>query len=293
MAESPPGARAPSRATRVRRGGGRERLALFGGVYANPWALDAVLADLAARGPSAAWCLGDLGGFGPDPEGCIARLRERGIPTVQGNVDHSLGHRLADCACGYTDPEDRRLAQASYDASDARVGEASRAWLAALPREARFAFAGRRVLLCHGSPRRQNEFLWASTSGDAFLERLCDRHGADLIACSHTGLHWHRALPGGRHVVNAGAIGRPAHDGRPGGWYAELTAWGDALEVRFRHVAWDPEPLARAMAAAGLPAGFIETARSGWWTTCLGNLPARERIAAEDARAGRLAQVPE
>ncbi len=272
------------------RGGERERLALFGGVYANPWALEALLTDLAARGLERAWCLGDLGGFGPDPETCIARLRERGVPVVQGNVDHSLGHRLADCACGYTDPDDQRFAQASYDASDARVSAPSRAWLAALPREARFRFADRRVLLCHGSPRRQNEFLWASTCSDAFLVRLCEAHEAELLACSHTGLHWHRALPGGRHVVNAGAIGRPAHDGRPGGWYAELTAEGDSLEVSFRHVAYDPGPLVRRMAAAGLPDEFAETARTGWWTTCLGNLPARERIAAGDARvaaAGR------
>jgi hypothetical protein len=39
------------------------------------------------------------------------------------------------------------------------------------------------------------------------------------------------------------------------------------------------------MAAAGLPPEFAETARTGWWTTCLGNLPSRERMLAEDARA--------
>lgn len=269
---------------------GTERLAVFGGVYSNPAALDAVLGDIAARGIARAWCLGDVGGFGPDPEACVARLRERGVPTVQGNYDHSLGHRLADCACGYTDPDDRRFAQASYDFTDRRVSEASRAWLRALPREARLTLGGRRVLLCHGSPRRQNEFLWASACGDAFLERLCAAHEADVIVCSHTGLHWHRALPGGRHVVNAGAIGRPAHDGRPGAWYAELAERGGALEARFHHVAYDHESLARRMEALGLPREFVETVRTGWWTTCFGSLPARERIAARDSRAARAAK---
>ncbi len=266
------------------------RLALFGGVYANLPALEAVLADIASRGAEPGWCLGDLGGFGPDPEECVNLLRARAVPTVQGNYDHSIGHRLADCACGYTDPDDQRFAQLSYDFTDARVSEASRAWLRALPAEVRFEFAGRRVLLCHGSPRRQNEFLWESAASEPFLEWLCREHDADLLVCSHTGLHWHRALSSGRHVVNAGATGRPAHDGRPGAWYAELTVREGALEVSFRHVTYDTERLAARMDAQGLPPEFSETVRTGWWTTCFGSLPVRERIAAADAR---LAAAPQ
>jgi diadenosine tetraphosphatase ApaH/serine/threonine PP2A family protein phosphatase len=263
---------------------GRRRLALFGGVYANLPALDAVLADLSRHGVADAYCLGDIGGFGPDPEACVARLREAFLPTVQGNVDHSLGSRLGDCACGYSDPDDERFSQLSYDFTDARTSEASREWLRALPREARFTFAGRRVLLCHGSPRRQNEFLWESASSDVFLERLCREHDADLLACSHTGLPWHRALASGGHVVNCGAIGRPAHDGRPGATYAVLESNGDVLDVRFPHVAYDHDALAARMDASGLPSEFAETLRTGWWTTCFGSMPARERIRAEDAR---------
>lgn len=264
------------------------RLALLGGVYANLPALEAVLADIAARGPSRVWCLGDLGGFGPDPEACVALLRARGVPTVQGNVDHSIGHRLADCACGYTDPEDERFAAISHAFTDARVSDTARAWLRALPAQARFTFAGRRVLLCHGSPRRQNEFLWESACSDAFLARLCREHDADVLACSHTGIHWHRALPGGAHVVNVGAIGRPAHDGRPGAWYAEVEARGEAIDVRFRHVVYDHAALANRMDGAGLPREFSESIRTGWWTTCFGSMPVRERLRATEAiAAGR------
>ena len=261
-----------------------DRLALFGGVYANLEALAAVLGDIAGRGSSQVWCLGDLGGFGPDPEECVSRLGESGVPAVQGNYDHSIGHRLPDCACGYADADDQRFAQLSYDFTDAQVSEGARDWLRALPAEVRLTFAGRRVLLCHGSPRRQNEFLWESTCSDAFLERLCDEAEADVLACSHTGLHWQRCLPSGRRVVNAGAIGRPAHDGRPGAWYAELESAGGRLDVKFHHVPYDHEPLARRMRAAGLPSEFIDTVRTGWWTTCFGNMPIRERLRADDAR---------
>ena len=156
------------------------RLALFGGVYGNDHALAALLEELRRRGITDVGCLGDLGGFGPAPEAAIRRLRASGVTTVQGNYDHSIGHRLDDCACGYTDPEDEHFAQVSYDFTAAQVSDDSRAWLRALPREARLTFAGRRVLLCHGSPRRQNEFLWASTCSDAFLGRLLDTHEADV-----------------------------------------------------------------------------------------------------------------
>lgn len=259
------------------------RLAAFGGVYANHLALRAVLDDIGIRGVEHTWCLGDVAGFGPSPEKSMQLLRASGVPTVQGNYDHSLGHALADCACGYTDPRDEDFAQRSYDYSAARVAEDSRAWLRALPDQARLEIAGRRVLLCHGSPRRQNEFLWDSGCSDAFLSWLCDAYQADVIVCSHTGLHWERELPGGRQVVNCGAIGRPAHDGRTNTWYAELEFGASGVEVSFREVCYDHEALAREMEREGLPAEFVETIRTGWWTTCLGNTPARERMAAMHA----------
>lgn len=252
------------------------RLALFGGVYSNHLALRATLADLAARGAEAAWCLGDLGGFGPNPETSATVLRESGLPMLQGNYDHSIGHALSDCACGYTDPSDEHFAQVSYDYTNARIAGETRAWLRGLPQQARLEAGGRRVLLCHGSPRRVNEFLWDSACSDAFLARLLREHDADVIACTHTGLHWHRALPAG-DVVNVGAIGRPAHDGRTSVWYAELTFGGARPEVTFREVAYDHEALALEMEAEGLPPEFVRTIRTGWWTTCLENVPSRER----------------
>ncbi len=253
-----------------------ERIAVFGGVYSNHLALEAVLADIAARGVGRAWCLGDLGGFGPHPDRAIARLRASGVPTLRGNYDDSIGHDRADCACGYTDPHDVAFAQRSYDYTAARTSPPHKRWLRDLPEHGRLAIGGRRVLLCHGSPRRVNEFLWESACSDAFLEWLCDAHRAEVIVCGHSGLPWHRALPSGRHVVNAGAIGRPANDGSPTVVYAEL-ALGDTVTVGFPRVRYDAEALAREMEAEALPAEFVATIRTGWWTTCLGNLPARER----------------
>jgi diadenosine tetraphosphatase ApaH/serine/threonine PP2A family protein phosphatase len=256
----------------------RMRFAAFGGVYSNDVALEAVCTDLARLSPDAVWCLGDLGGFGPHPDRSIDRLRASGIPVLQGNYDASIGHDHDDCACGYTDPLDNHFAQVSFDYTRARTSPHHKAWMRDLPVMHRFEAAGRRVLLCHGSPRRANEFLWASTCSNDFLEWLCDTYAADLLLCTHTGLHWHRALPSGRHVVNVGAIGRPANDGTPRVWYAAVEWNAQDVDVSFRALDYDHQRLALDMEHEGLPPEFIETIRTGWWTTCLENMPSRERM---------------
>ncbi|MGH7544124.1 MAG: metallophosphoesterase family protein [Gemmatimonadota bacterium] len=253
-------------------------IALFGGVYSNHLALRATLEDAKATGAGTVACLGDLGAFGPHPDRACALVRDAGIPVVQGNYDHSLGHDLADCRCGYTDPEDNRFAAISYRYTYGNTDPGHRSWMRSLPRAIRFRMGDRRVLLCHASPRRINEFLWESTSPDAFLVRLLDDAEADVLAVSHTGIPWLRHLPGRRAVVNVGAIGRPPNDGRTGTPYAllDLDA-GGAPVVEWRRVGYDHDGLAIEMREEGLPEPFVETILTGWWTTCLEVLPAKER----------------
>ncbi|MFB6356358.1 MAG: metallophosphoesterase, partial [bacterium] len=132
-------------------------------------------------------------------------------------------------------------------------------------------------LMCHGSPRQMNEFIWDSTSPDHFLLQFFEEHDCDVILNTHTGIHWHRELPGNRHFINVGVIGRPANDGQTNVWATELSANGNDLEVEFLPVEYDHHRLAREMEAEGLPEEFIETIETGWWTTCLEILPAKER----------------
>jgi predicted phosphodiesterase len=252
------------------------RVALLGGAYGNREAVAAVLADARARGAEAVWCLGDLGGFGPDPDGVVALLREHGVSCVQGNYDVAVAQGHADCGCGYADPRDNHFAAIAYRYTVGKTSGESRRWLGALPPAARLMLGDRRVLLCHGSPRQVNEFLWESTTPSALLGRFCDRHEADVLAFTHTGLRWHRDLAGGRHAINVGAAGRPENDGSPAVGYALLTDEGD-LRVELVRVAYDHEGVARAMERDGLPPEFAETIRTGWWTCCLESLPGKER----------------
>lgn len=253
-------------------------VALLGGLYSNHLALEAALADARARGVRAIYCLGDLGAFGPHPDLVYPLLREHGVTTLAGNYDDSLARGLDDCQCGYTDPRDNHFARISYLYTFRNTSQGNKTWLSNLPRQVRFELGGRRVLLCHGSPRRQNEFLWESTTPDHFLEKLFRDHEADVICGTHTGLRWTRTLPSGRLFVNVGVLGRPGNDGDPRVSYTILEDRGAGrIEAQHIPVAYDHEALAREMRKEALPEEFIETIQTGWWTTCLEILPARER----------------
>jgi len=257
---------------------GPDRIAVFGGVYSNHLALEAACRQALAQGAQSLYCLGDLGAFGPHPERVFPILERYGVVTLQGNYEESLAAGRPDCNCGYTDPRDNHFAQISYDYTAEKTPAAAKRWMAGLPKTLRMERAGRRILMAHGSPRRINEFLWHSTSPVPFLSRMLDEQRADLLLVTHTGLHWHRRLSPRRDVVNVGSIGRPANDGRTHVTYALLTL-GEALQVEFVPVSYDVEALAQEMRQEKLPEEFIETVRTGWWTTCLEILPAKERAA--------------
>lgn len=251
-------------------------IAFFGGVYSNAHALSSALADARSRVVDAVYALGDFGGFGPHPDRVFPLLVDGGVLCIQGNYEESLSSGADDCGCGYTDPRDNHFAALSYGYTAENTSPEWKRWMGELPKTRRLDVGGRKVVLVHGSPRKVNEFLWESTSPVAFLEKLLRDADADVLVCTHTGLHWQRRLPSGRLVVNAGVLGRPANDGRTNVWYALVRFDGD-VHVEFVPIEYDWQRLAREMESERLPAEFVETVRTGWWTTCLEILPARER----------------
>lgn len=253
-------------------------IAFFGGIYNNYLALETAIADAKRRGAEDIFCLGDLGAFGPHPDRVFPLLVDHDISCVQGNYDHSIGNGLDDCQCGYTDPRDNHFAQLSYDYTFQHTSAAGRQYLRDLPNEIRIEFAGLQLLLCHGSPRRTNEFLWESTSSTQFLQNITDRASADVVLATHTGIQWHRQLANDCHFFNVGVLGRPENDGETCVWYTLLKSCGHRqVTYQFVPVHYDHTRLAREMTAEKLPPEFIETVLTGWWTTCLEILPAKER----------------
>ncbi len=253
-------------------------IGVFGGIYNNYLALDAAIRDARGRGAERLFCLGDLGAFGPRPDRVFPLLGEHNVECIQGNYDNSIGNDLNDCQCGYTDPRDNHFAQISYEYTYENTSSENRRWMRALPPELRFEIDGLKFLLCHGSPRRTNEFLWESTTSTHFLNKQADDFQADVILGTHTGIHWERELSQGRRFINVGVLGRPENDGRTNVWYALIdTKSGGELNVEFIPLEYDYQRLAEEMRDENLPEEFVETVLTGWWTTCLEVLPGKER----------------
>jgi len=255
-----------------------QKIAVFGGVYNNYLALKQLLQECTKLGVDTIFCLGDMGGFGPHPDRCFPLLRGGNIRSISGNYDISLAEGREDCACGYTDPQDNHFAQISYNYTFENTSEENKAWLRTLPRSYRFSLGPLKVLLCHGSPRKTNEFLWESTSPDHLLSSFCKDHEANLICCSHTGIKWHRVLPQKQHFFNVGVIGRPENSGQTNVWFLLIEYMNEKLNFNFCPLEYDHDRLAREMIQEKLPEEFIATVQTGWWTTCMEIMPAKERL---------------
>ncbi len=255
-----------------------ERIAVFGGVYANPFALRAVLDDASAQQATELFCLGDLGGFGADCDAVWPLLTGAGVRCIAGNYDIAIGRADADCGCGYTSARDNEFAQLMYDHTLASTSADFAGWMTTLPGELRLTRDGCDLQLVHGSPVEINDFLWESLPDDDLRARLDhgDRPRPDVLLCTHTGLHWQRRVDD-TLIVNVGAIGRPANDGRRAVWYALIDLDHGRATAELRAVDYDWRAQAASMRAAGLPEPFVETIETGWWTTCLEIVPPAER----------------
>jgi predicted phosphodiesterase len=230
------------------------RIAVLSDVHANLVALDAVLAD--AGSFDAVWHLGDVVGYGPEPDAVVDRLREIGAIGVRGNHDAA--------ACGgseieWFNPEARQAMEWTRRA----ISPSTMEWLGALP--------DRRTEgpceLVHGSHR---EPLWEYvTSEDVAVANL-----QALAPDARIGLHGHTHVPlafvedgdrlrvvrgrrgtsleleGRRALVNPGSVGQP-RDGDPDASY--LVWEPDAERVTWHRVAYEVAVVQQAIRDAGLP----------------------------------------
>ncbi|MDQ6875604.1 MAG: radical SAM protein [Actinomycetota bacterium] len=251
------------------------RVAVCGGTYSNPYALRAFVADARQRGAERLFCLGDLGGYGAEPDAIWPLLRDNGIECIAGNYDVAIGRGDPDCGCGYRDPRDNEFAQLMYDFTRARTCAPFAAWMRTLPTERRETIAGVDVHMVHGSTVQLNDFWWESLPDTEHRLRV-ETSGADVVLCTHSGLPWQRRVDG-TLVVNVGVLGRPANDGRRNVWYAVLDLVDGTASAQLVPLDYDWRAHAASMRAGGLPEAFVETVESGWWTTCLEIVPPHER----------------
>jgi predicted phosphodiesterase len=237
------------------------RLTIFGDIHGNLPALQATLADIERRGLGNLYCLGDLVGYGTFPNEVIDIIREREIPTIVGNYDQGVGNNSDDCGCAYRTPEAKLLGEHSIAWTNAHTTDDNKAFLRTFIDCIPLELGALRILLVHGSPRKINEYLYEDRPDKSF-ERILDDVNVDVLVCGHTHLPYHKILPSGRHIINAGSVGKPKdNDSRAG--YITLAAEGKSLEVEFIRVAYDVEQAAQAIEATDMPHEFAAMLRSG------------------------------
>jgi len=251
------------------------KIAVCGGLYSNPYALHAFLADARKRGAQRLYCLGDLGGYGAEPEAVWALLTGGEVECIAGNYDVAIAQGSPDCGCGYRDPRDQEYAQIMYDYTIRHTSKQFAAWMAGLPIERRETLDGCSVHFVHGSPVGLSDFWWESDPLRTHAARVAGS-GSDIIFCTHSGLPWIRQV-NDTLAVNVGVLGRPPNDGRLEVRYALASLSGGTVTAEIIRLPYDWRAQARSMRQAGLPEAFTRTNETGWWTTCLEVLPAQER----------------
>jgi predicted phosphodiesterase len=238
-----------------------DQVIIFGDIHANLPALEAVLADMDQRSIAERYCLGDLVGYATFPNEVVATIRARKIPTIMGNYDQGVGHNSDDCGCAYKEPADEARGKRSIAWTNIHTSDEHKSFLRSLERQIPLTLGELRVLLVHGSPRRINEYLFEDRPPSSF-ERLLDATEADVLVCGHTHIPYHKVLPSGRHIVNAGSVGKPK-DGDPRACYVVLGAHGRQLEVETVRVPYDIERAATGIEASALPHAFADMLRRG------------------------------
>lgn len=240
------------------------RIALFSDVHANLPAMEVVAEHIRRSRYDAVYCLGDIGGYAAEPNETQALIVSMGCPTVMGNYDEGVGFDREDCGCGYVKPFDIEMSTRSFTWTREHTSDANKVWLRSLPRELRLEVEGKRVLLCHGSPRSTTEYLFDNRS-DAYLRQFTPGGradaGADVIAYGHTHVPYHRIV-GGVSFVNTGSVGRPK-DGDPRAGYSILSLDRGSVSVEPVRLEYDVDATCSRLVAAGLPEYFAEYLKTG------------------------------
>lgn len=234
------------------------KIALFSDIHANLPALEAFFQNLEKQQPDAVYCLGDLVGYNIWPNEVINEIRKRGIPTITGNYDFGIGRHSDDCGCAYKSDEEKANGAVSIRLTNELVGEEERRYLRSLPKHIRLEFEQYNLLLVHGSPRKVNEYLFEDREEASMLRIMGD---ADILCFGHTHKPYHRLLPGDKHAINIGSVGKPK-DGDPRGGYVMLHLDAD-VRAEFIRFAYDVEQAARAVEESELPDAYAECLRRG------------------------------
>ncbi|AJG40906.1 metallophosphatase [Thermotoga sp. RQ7] len=227
------------------------RLAFFGDVHGNLEALNAVLEDIQRRGVDEIFCLGDLVGYGPDPEAVVQLIREKNIKTIMGNYDDAVGYSKESCGCSYSPGRETEVGDISLNWSIERTSEETKEFLRSLPKRMSFEVEGVKFLLVHGSPFNELlEYVKPDTSSER-LKEIAHTVEENVVVNGHTHLPMVKWVLG-KLILNPGSAGRPK-DGDPRASYMIVDVKSGVISFETIRVVYDVKTTVEKIAKKGLP----------------------------------------
>jgi len=228
------------------------RILVIADIHSNLEALKTVLEE--APEYDSVVCVGDVVGYGPNPNECVDEVRALNAECVMGNHDYAS---VTDVAAGFNP-----YAAYAVHYTHRKLTEESLKYLSGLPRSVRLEVEGVRVAVYHGSPRAPlDEYVFPDYPSST-LSRFLQMADADLLILGHTHVPMVRRVERGV-VVNPGSVGQP-RDGDPRASFMVLDLSGGEVDVRHFRVKYDVERVARVMRDEGLPPMLYERLFLGW-----------------------------
>ena len=246
------------------------RYALISDIHANLPALDAVLADIAARADiDATYHLGDLVGYAPWPNEIVQRiLAARRSPASPGTTTRRSDSNYKHCGCRYEDPRQDELAHLSFEWTKAHVSPEAKRVLASLPfridlRPLGGHMSGPTVILVHGTPTLNTVYL-TEDRPDKFLSRWRRSRARGWATCCASATRTSRGIASSRGFTSStpGSVGRP----KDGDWragYVILDVDKSNVSVEFVRVEYDLNAAAQAIRESDLPNEFADYLAAG------------------------------
>ncbi|MGB0424442.1 MAG: metallophosphoesterase family protein, partial [Flavobacteriales bacterium] len=234
-------------------------LLIFGGVYSNLQALDAMMekAKELQIPPSNIICTGDVVGYCANPEEVVQKVRNWGIHVIAGNVELQLREGEEDCGCDFSEGGTCDLySKQWYPFAQSKISKASIDWMKGLPEFIHFSYAGKKVVVLHGSLQHTSEFIFKSTDWQIKANNF-DCSGADVVLAGHCGLPFSDSRSN-KHWLNAGVIGMPANDATTRVWFMTLSNQ-NGFDFKHKELNYQYALAAEQIRKAKLPEAYAET----------------------------------